>query len=79
MLGSRWVWPLAALCTLCGSLASAYVPAIPSNDTAFRNETDFIQINWLPMGVSAYKDALSRQLIDTTSQAVAGYRVCGRV
>lgn len=67
---------LATLCSLCFTLASAYIPATPTNDTGvLRNETDFVQINWLPMGVSAYKDALSRQLIDVRPEGVAGYRV----
>lgn len=56
----------------------AYIPAYPTNDTSIlRNETDFIQINWLPMGVSAYKDALSRQLVygQQDNGDLAGYRV----
>jgi len=55
------------------SNACAYIPASPSNDTSFINSESFIQINWLPMGISAYTNALSRQLVN--SQGVNGYRV----
>lgn len=70
---------VAVACGLHVLSVFAYVPATPSNDTSFiGNSTDFIQINWLPLGVSAYKDALSRQLVYTPPQqvgGVAGYRV----
>lgn len=57
------------------STANAYIPAIPTNDTStLVAADDFIQINWLPMGTSAYKDALSRQLANTATPTVAGYR-----
>lgn len=57
------------------NVARAYVPAVPSNDTTtLIAADDFIQINWLPMGTSAYKDALSRQLANNQGPAVAGYR-----
>jgi hypothetical protein len=53
----------------------AYIPATPTNDTSsLVAADDFIQINWLPMGTSAYKDALSRQLANTAVAPVAGYR-----
>lgn len=67
----------AASCVLVfmAATSSAYVPASPTNETSsLVAADDFIQINWLPMGTSAYKDALSRQLANTAQVPVAGYR-----
>jgi hypothetical protein len=57
------------------STVSAYVPASPTNDTTtLVSADDFIQINWRPMGTTAYMDALSRQLANNQAAPVAGYR-----
>lgn len=70
------LWQLAlVLCSLL-SYAHAYIPATPSNDTSFINSESFISINYLSSPVSAYANALSRQLINVNQ--IPGYRVSGR-
>lgn len=65
----------AVVLAFLATSTSAYIPASPTNDTTtLVAADDFIQINWLPMGATAYKDALSRQLANTAQAPVAGYR-----
>jgi hypothetical protein len=72
---ARLIQAAACVVALMAASSSAYVPASPSNETSsLVAADDFLQINWLPMGTSAYKDALSRQLANTAQAPVAGYR-----
>lgn len=65
----------ACVLAFIATSSNAYIPASPTNDTStLVAADDFIQINWLPMGTTAYKDALSRQLVNTAQPPVAGYR-----